>query len=142
MGDWVAWLAPLSAIVGMATALYLGRWVLSRDPGSERMNGISKKIQEGAKAFLFSEYKILIIFVVIVAVVVALFLSWKTAIAFVTGAILSASAGYVGMYVATRANTRTTHAAETGIAPALQVAFRSGLTMPPVGNWTRRLPKP
>ena len=129
MGDWVAWLAPVSAIIGMAIALYLGRWVLAQDPGSEKMDGISKKIQEGAKAFLFSEYRILIVFVAFVAVVVAIFLSWKTAIAFVTGAILSASAGYVGMHVATRANTRTANAAQTGISPALQVAFRSGLTM-------------
>ncbi len=129
MSAMVAWLAPLSAIVGMATALCLGRWVLAQDPGTERMNSISKKIQEGAKAFLFAEYRILVVFVAIVAIAVAIFLSWKTAIAFVTGAILSASAGYAGMYVATRANTRTARAAESGISRALQVAFRSGLTM-------------
>lgn len=125
----IAWLAPICAAVGIIVAAYLGTWVLKQDPGSEKMNSISVKIQQGAQAFLMSEYKILVIFVVVVAVVMAIFLNIWTAIAFVTGGILSAAAGYVGMYVATRANTRTAHAAETSVAKALTVSFRSGLTM-------------
>ena len=125
----VAWLAPVCAAVGMIVAAYLGNWVLKQDPGSEKMNSISVKIQQGAQAFLMSEYKLLVIFVVVVAVVMAVFLNIWTAIAFVTGGVLSAAAGYVGMYVATRANTRTAHAAESSVAKALTVSFRSGLTM-------------
>ncbi|WP_165060310.1 MULTISPECIES: sodium-translocating pyrophosphatase [unclassified Adlercreutzia] len=125
----IAWLAPVCALVGILVATYLGNWVLKQNPGSDKMNGISKKIQQGAKAFLMSEYKLLIIFMVVVAIVMAIALSWVTALAFITGGLLSAAAGYVGMHVATRANTRTAYAAETSVAKALTVSFRSGLTM-------------
>lgn len=125
----VAWLAPICAFIGICVAAYLGSWVIRQDPGSEKMNGISIKIQKGAKAFLMSEYKLLIIFMVVVAIIMAIALSIWTALAFVTGGILSAAAGYVGMHVATRANTRTAHAAEESVAKALTVSFRSGLTM-------------
>ncbi|MBQ6455098.1 MAG: sodium-translocating pyrophosphatase [Eggerthellaceae bacterium] len=122
-------MAPICAAIGIATAIYLGKWVLAQDPGREKMNSISLKIQQGAKAFLLSEYKLLIIFMVVVAIVMAFALSWITALAFITGGVLSAAAGYVGMHVATRANTRTAHAAEESVAKALNVAFKSGLTM-------------
>jgi len=89
----VAWMAPFCALVGMLVALYLGRWVVSQDPGSDKMNSISLKIQAGAKAFLLSEYKLLIIFMIIVALLMGFCLSWITALAFVTGGILSAAAG-------------------------------------------------
>ena len=125
----VAWMAPICAAIGILVAAYLGRWVLAQDPGSEKMNGISLKIQQGAKAFLMSEYKLLVVFMVVVAVVMGFALSWWTALAFITGGVLSAAAGYVGMHVATRANTRTAHAAEASVANALTVSFRSGLTM-------------
>ncbi|WP_165056201.1 MULTISPECIES: sodium-translocating pyrophosphatase [unclassified Adlercreutzia] len=125
----VAWLAPICALIGICVAGYLASWVLRQDPGSEKMNGISVKIQQGAKAFLMSEYKLLIIFMVVVAIVMAVALSPITALAFVTGGVLSAAAGYVGMHVATRANTRTAHAAEESVAKALNVSFKSGLTM-------------
>ena len=125
----VAWLAPICALIGICVAAYLGNWVLKQDPGSEKMNSISIKIQQGAKAFLISEYKLLIIFMIVVAVVMAVALSPITALAFVTGGVLSAAAGYVGMHVATRANTRTAHAAEASVAKALNVSFKSGLTM-------------
>ncbi len=129
MSTSVAWLAPICAAIGICVAAYLGSWVLRQDPGSEKMNSISIKIQQGAKAFLTSEYKLLVIFMVVVAVVMAFALSWVTALAFLTGGVLSAAAGYVGMHVATRANTRTAHAAEASVAKALTVSFRSGLTM-------------
>ncbi len=125
----VAWMAPVCALIGILTAAYLGSWVLKQDPGPDKMNSISEKIQQGAQAFLMSEYKLLIIFVAIVAVIMAIALTPITALAFVTGAVLSAAAGFVGMYVATRANTRTAHAAEQSVANALTVSFRSGLTM-------------
>ncbi|MRX81290.1 sodium-translocating pyrophosphatase [Eggerthella sp. HF-4214] len=125
----VAWMAPICALIGICVAGYLGSWVLKQDPGPEKMNNISLKIQQGAKAFLMSEYKLLVIFMVVVAVVMAVALSPITAIAFVTGGVLSALAGYIGMHVATRANTRTAYAAEKSVAAALNVSFKSGLTM-------------
>ncbi len=124
-----AWIAPACALIGILVAAYLGNWVIKQAPGSEKMNGISLKIQQGAKAFLMSEYKLLIIFMVVVALVMGFALSWITALAFITGGILSAAAGYVGMHVATRANTRTAHAAEESVAKALNISFKSGLTM-------------
>lgn len=125
----VAWMAPVCALIGICMAGYLGSWVLKQDPGPDKMNNISLKIQQGAKAFLMSEYKLLLIFMIVVAIVMALALSPITAIAFVTGGVLSALAGYIGMYVATRANTRTAYAAEKSVAAALTVSFKSGLTM-------------
>ena len=125
----VALMAPVCALIGIIAAAYLGSWVLKQDPGPDKMNSISLKIQQGAKAFLLSEYKLLIIFMVVVAILMAVALSPWTAAAFITGGCLSAAAGYVGMHVATRANTRTAHAAEESVAKALNVSFKSGLTM-------------
>ncbi|MDZ4654849.1 MAG: sodium-translocating pyrophosphatase [Coriobacteriia bacterium] len=129
MADWIVWLAPVAAVIGFSTAVYLAAWVLKQDPGTEKMQEISKATQEGALAFLLREYRVLIIFAAVVFVVLGLAVSWLTAVAFLTGGLLSAGAGYFGMYVATRANCRTAQAATTGVAKALNVAFRSGLTM-------------
>ena len=129
MADWIVWLAPLAAIVGFGVALYLASWVLKQDPGNEKMQEISKATQEGALAFLKREYTILAAFAVVVAIVLAVAVGPLTAVAFITGAVLSACAGFFGMFVATRANTRTAQAATEGVEKALNVAFRSGLTM-------------
>ncbi|MBA4371006.1 MAG: sodium-translocating pyrophosphatase [Coriobacteriaceae bacterium] len=130
----VAWLAPLAALVGLGVAAFLGTWVLKQDPGNEKMQEISKAIQEGAMAFLKAEWKVLIFFAIGVFAVLSfsggsLIKGVLTAAAFITGGLLSATAGFIGMYVSTRANTRTAQAATKGIAGALNVAFRSGLTM-------------
>ena len=125
----VAWMAPVCALIGICMAAYLGSWVLKQDPGPDKMNSISIKIQQGAKAFLMSEYKLLVIFMVVVGIIMAVALSPITALAFATGGVMSAAAGYAGMHVATRANTRTAHAAEQSVAKALNVSFKSGLTM-------------
>ena len=125
----VAWMAPVCALIGICMAAYLGSWVLKQDPGPDKMNNISIKIQQGAKAFLMSEYKLLVVFMIVVAIIMGVFLSPITALAFVTGGVMSAAAGYVGMHVATRANTRTAHAAEESVAKALNISFKSGLTM-------------
>jgi len=134
MSSAVAWLAPLSALLGLGVAAFLGTWVLKQDPGTDEMQEISKATQEGAMAFLRAEWRVLIIFAIGVFAVLtfsggSLTKGLLTAIAFVTGGFLSALAGYIGMYVSTRANTRTAQAATHGIAGALNVAFRSGLTM-------------
>ena len=129
MEQWIAWFAPAAAVVGFAVALYLASWVLKQDPGNERMQEISKATQEGALAFLLREYRVLVIFALVVAVVLGLAVTWLTAVAFLTGALLSGAAGYIGMSIATRANSRTAQAATEGVHKALKVAFRSGLTM-------------
>ncbi len=134
MSGAIAWLAPLSAIVGLGVALFLGSWVLKQDPGNKKMQEISKATQEGAMAFLRAEWRVLIIFAIVVFAALSLTGGTLrdgvlTAVAFLTGGTLSAFAGFVGMYVATRANARTAQAATVGVAKALNVAFRSGLTM-------------
>ncbi|MDZ4179816.1 MAG: sodium-translocating pyrophosphatase [Coriobacteriia bacterium] len=131
MADWIAWTAPAAALLGIVVAVYLATWVLKQDPGNEKMQEISKATQEGALAFLLREYRVLVIFVIVVAIIIVVVPAMPrlTAVAFVTGAILSAAAGFFGMYVATRANSRTAQAATIGIHKALNVAFRSGLTM-------------
>jgi K(+)-stimulated pyrophosphate-energized sodium pump len=97
------------------------------------MQHLSGLIQKGGRAFLLAEYRALIVFVIVVAIFLSVALpgghGWQTALAFITGGVLSVVAGYIGMYVATRANTRTTQAATKGIAKALRVAYRSGMTM-------------
>ncbi len=129
MADWIVWLAPAAAVLGIAVAVYLAMWVLKQDPGTARMQEISKATQEGALAFLLREYRVLVVFALVVGVVLWFAIAPMTSVAFLTGAILSAGAGYFGMYVATRANTRTAQAATIGVHKALNVAFRSGLTM-------------
>ena len=127
----LAWLAPIASIIGLAVAIWLAQWVLKQDPGNERMRHLSELIQKGGKAFLLAEYRALVVFAAVVAIIIAAVpaLGPLTAAAFLSGGILSVAAGYVGMYVATRANARTTQAATHGIAQALRVAYRSGLTM-------------
>jgi K(+)-stimulated pyrophosphate-energized sodium pump len=130
----VAWLAPLAAMIGLGVAAFLGTWVLKQDPGNEKMQEISKAIQEGAMAFLKREWRVLIIFAAFVFAALSfsggsLLKGVLTGASFLTGGLLSATAGFIGMYVATRANSRTAQAATEGIHKALNVAFRSGLTM-------------
>ena len=99
------------------------------DQGNEAMQAIAKAIQEGSAAFLSREYRVIAIFVVIVATVISMFLQWQTAFCFVVGAIASAGAGYLGMYVAVRANVRTAAAASRNLHEGLRVAFGSGSIM-------------
>jgi len=131
MADWIGWLAPAASLIGIVVAVSLAAWVLKQDPGNEKMQEISKATQEGALAFLLREYRVLTVFAIVVAIIIVIVPAMPplTAAAFLSGAILSGGAGYFGMFVATRANSRTAQAATGGIHKALQVAFRSGLTM-------------
>ncbi len=122
-------IALLMGILGGAFVIWELRRILRYDPGNEAMQAIAKAIQEGAAAFLSREYRIIAIFVVIVATVIATFLQWQTALCFVVGAIASAGAGYLGMYVAVRANVRTAAAAGRNLHEGLRVAFGSGSIM-------------
>ncbi len=133
-----------SIIVALATggaallfALIMAIKVLRSDPGNEKMQDIGTAIREGSNAFLRREYTWLAPFVIAVAVILWLLIDWytlnsavpKTAIAYLAGTICSATAGFIGMYVAVRANVRTAAAAMKGLNPALRVAFSSGSVM-------------
>ena len=109
-------------------------WVGKQDPGNERMVRIGENIADGAMAFLRAEYKVLAIFVAVVAVLLmvtadAVTSSWMIGVSFILGAICSALAGFIGMRVATKANVRTTHAARESLGKALGVAFAGGSVM-------------
>jgi K(+)-stimulated pyrophosphate-energized sodium pump len=119
---------------GIAFAIHVFRQIMQRDQGDERMQKIARAVQEGGRAFLHAEYKVLAIFVAVVFVLLCLgkeeqYLGWKTAVAFLLGATASAGAGYFGMYCATRAAVRTTQAAKTSLGAALDIAFKSGTVM-------------
>ncbi|MCH8859217.1 MAG: sodium/proton-translocating pyrophosphatase, partial [Proteobacteria bacterium] len=129
MNHLVAW-TPYVGLLGLACSLLLFLAVLRRPSGNERMREIADAIHEGAMAFLNREYRILALFVLVVAGLLAWQLNVQTMICFVVGAALSVIAGFVGMKAATRANVRTTEAARTeGTASALMVAFGGGSVM-------------
>ncbi|MEE9277717.1 MAG: sodium-translocating pyrophosphatase [Dehalococcoidia bacterium] len=136
----------VTAIIGGALALAFAalrtRDVLAEDQGNERMRSIARAIQEGANAFLRREYIFLAAFVTAVFIVLIFFVDYdvlgkfdndpnlpETALSYLVGAILSASAGYIGMMIAVRANVRTAAKAQQGLNPALRTAFNSGTVM-------------
>lgn len=125
------YLAPILGICALIFAFYLVKKVSRQDAGTDRMKEIAAFIHEGARAFLTAEYKILIIFVVVLFVLIGLGIgSWMTAGAFLVGAVFSTVAGYIGMNVATKANVRTAAAAkDSGMIKALSIAFSGGAVM-------------
>ncbi|MDC0245724.1 sodium-translocating pyrophosphatase [Acidimicrobiaceae bacterium] len=125
----IPYIAALSAIAGLILAGYFFRDVKKADPGNARMVHLMTEIQKGARAFLSQEYKWVSIFVVAMAILIAILIAPLAAVTYVVGAILSATAGYVGMTVATMANARTTQAAKDGPGKALPIAFRGGAVM-------------
>lgn len=126
---------PAMGIIGLIYTLVKYKWVSKQDAGNDRMKEISRYIAEGAMAFLRAEWKILSYFVIIVAILLGVMASsnhtshWMIAVAFILGAVLSATAGYIGMSVATKANVRTAHAARTSLSNALKVSFTGGSVM-------------
>ena len=125
------YLAPILAVIALLFAAYKTAYVSKADPGTERMREIASAINEGARAFLFAEYRILVIFIVVLFLLIGLVMkSWVTAVCFLCGALFSILAGYIGMNVATKANVRTANAARTGgMNKALAVAFSGGSVM-------------
>ena len=126
-------LALLASVIGVVALLFaasLSRKITKQDAGTDRMKEIAAFIHEGAQAFLMAEYKILVVFVIVLFVAVGFGISWATSCAFLLGAVFSTIAGYCGMNVATKANVRTAAAAkDSGMNKALSVAFSGGAVM-------------
>ena len=124
------YVAVICALIGLVFAFVLTKRVNTVDAGTDRMKEIASAIAEGARAFLFAEYRILAIFIVVLFVVLCFLRNPLTAVCFLCGAVLSIIAGYCGMTVATKANVRTANAARTsGMNKALNVAFSGGAVM-------------
>jgi len=125
----VPYLALLSAIAALGLAAFFFNDVKAASPGNDRMVYLMNEIQAGARAFLKQEYTWVAGFVVVMAILIGAFISPWGSVSYVIGAVLSATAGYVGMNVATMANARTTEAAKDGPGLALPLAFRGGAVM-------------
>ena len=135
MNNMLFYAVPAMGLIGLLYTLVKFLWVSKQDAGNPRMKEISDYIAEGAMAFLKAEWKILGYFVVIVALLLGFMANsnesshWSISIAFVIGAVFSATAGYIGMKVATKANVRTAEAAKTSLSRALKVSFTGGSVM-------------
>jgi len=124
-----------AGMLAMLYSFWKTSWINKQDQGTEKMERIGSNIADGAMSFLKAEYRVLAVFIVVVAVLLGFAnvgnseSSALIALSFITGALTSGLAGFLGMRVATKANNRTTHAARTGLAPALKVAFAGGSVM-------------
>ncbi len=128
-------LVPIFGVIALLYTFLQSNWVSKQDAGDEKMKTISGYIADGAMAFLKAEYKILMYFVVIVAILLAIMGAsnsnshWTIGLAFGIGAVFSALAGFIGMKIATKANVRTAQAAKTSLSKALKVSFTGGSVM-------------
>ena len=134
MGQNLIYAIPVLGIIALLFTMWKSAWVSKQEVGTEKMARIAKYIADGAMSFLKAEYKVLSIFVIIVAVILGVTGTTEgssplVALSFVLGAICSGLAGLIGMKVATKANVRTTNAARTGLGKALEVAFAGGAVM-------------
>ena len=134
MGANLIYIIPVFGVLALLYTFWKSAWVSKQEVGTPKMARIAKNISDGAMAFLKAEYRVLSIFVIVVAAL--MFWSGTTegsspfvALSFILGAICSALAGFIGMKVATKANVRTTNAARTGLGKALEVAFGGGAVM-------------
>lgn len=131
----ITYLVPALGILGLLVMFFKRGWVTRQDAGDPNMQEIANAIAEGALAFLRAEWRVLIVFGLVVSVLLGFSgtlvenSSWLIGIAFIIGAFVSAFAGYLGMNIATKSNVRTTQAARTSLAKALQVSFTGGSVM-------------
>src|SRR3954462_12902656 len=130
--DWFRHHPVLLGLVGAGIAagygLYLTWWLLQQPAGNERMREISRAVQGGGAAYLKKQYTTIAMVAVVPFILIGVYhkLGWGTAFGFLIGAALSSAAGFIGMNVAVRSNSRTAEAARGGLKPALNVAFRAG----------------
>ena len=141
MNEYVIYAVPALGIIGLLVMAIKAAWVSKQDAGDANMQQLAGYIAKGAMAFLKAEWKVLSYFVVVAAALLAwsgtvhevngmkIHSHWLIAVAFIIGAVFSATAGYIGMKIATRANVRTTQAARTSLAKALKVSFTGGTVM-------------
>jgi K(+)-stimulated pyrophosphate-energized sodium pump len=127
-------IVPLFGVLALIYTVWKSSWISKKDPGNEKMQKIASHISEGAMAFLKAEYRVLIFFVIIVALLLSITADSEVSsplvgVSFVVGAFCSALAGFIGMKVATKANVRTTNAARTSLGKALEIAFAGGSVM-------------
>src|ERR1051325_10620022 len=141
MNSYLIYLAPALGVLGLVVMAFKSAWVGKQDPGEKNMRELAGHIADGAMAFLKAEWRVLGVFAVITAALLAysgtvhevngraIHSSWLIAVAFLVGAVFSATAGFIGMKVATKANVRTTQAARTSLKQALAVSFTGGSVM-------------
>jgi len=127
----LVWVCILVGLIGFGVVAFFIRYVLSQEQGSEKIRETSRAIQEGAKAFLGREYRTLAIVVIVITIILAVVpvLGWKVSVSFIFGAICSMGAGFAGMNIAIRANSRTCAAAQKSLNQGLRVSFRGGAVM-------------
>jgi K(+)-stimulated pyrophosphate-energized sodium pump len=122
-------LAPIGGILAILFSVYLTKRVMAQNPGNEEMQKVSDATREGAMAYLKRQYTVIAVFVAVLAIILAVGIHPHTAAAFLLGAVLSATAGYIGMNVATKSNARTAQGASESLNTGLRVAFSSGAVM-------------
>jgi K(+)-stimulated pyrophosphate-energized sodium pump len=120
------WWPVVAGLLAVLAGVYFIRWVLRHSRGTAEMQAIATAIQEGSKAYLFRQYRTVLIVALILFVIIGLVLGWLTALFFLIGGALSATAGSTGMLVAVNANVRTAEAARQGLPAALGIAVRGG----------------
>ncbi len=118
--------ALAAGVLAILWGAVLTQWILKRPAGEGKMKGIALAIQEGASAYMARQYKMIAAIGAVIFLILGFALGWTLAIGFLVGAVLSGVAGFIGMSVSVRANVRTTEAAKTGLAAALDVAVKGG----------------
>jgi K(+)-stimulated pyrophosphate-energized sodium pump len=121
-----AYFALLAALIALAYSAVSIRWILAKPSGNARMQEIAAAVREGANAYLKRQYQTIVVAGIILFLILGFGLDWATAGGFAAGALLSGAAGFIGMNISLRANSRTAQAAHDGLSSAFKVAFRGG----------------